>query len=164
MIKFSKSLLLNPAKIWVSGIKCSSDNIVKILDVFNRQWAVVTIDSASAGSPLMTLIKDQGSEYFVRPRSAEYAEVSAVIPRSLSEAFLNKAISENPEIIFVFSLLDPANSAMCLQRSYEELVITGIVDVFISISLDENALLICMNKSLVSVRDMYAKIKALRFD
>ena len=112
----------------------------------------------------MTLIKDQGSEYFVRPRSAEYAEVSAVIPRSLSEAFLNKAISENPENIFVFSLLDPANSAMCLQRSYEELVIAGIVDVFISISLDENALLICMNKSLVSARDMYAKIKALRFD
>lgn len=61
----------------------------------------------------------------------------------------------------MFSLRDPANAVMCLQHSYEELVTKGIVDVFISISFDENALLICMNKSLVSLRDVYLQIKAL---
>ena len=61
----------------------------------------------------------------------------------------------------MFSLRDPANAVMCLQHSYEELVTKGIVDVFISISFDENALLICMNKSLVPLRDVYPKIKAL---
>ncbi len=50
---------------------------------------------------------------------------------------------------------------MCVRPSYEELVTKGIVDVFISVSLDENALLICMNKSLVPLRDVYPKIKAL---
>lgn len=50
---------------------------------------------------------------------------------------------------------------MCVRHSYEELVTKGIVDVFISVSLDENVLLICMNKSLVSLRDVYQKIKAL---
>lgn len=48
---------------------------------------------------------------------------------------------------------------MCVRHSYEELVTKGIVDVFISVSLDENALLICMNKSLVSLRDVYPKLR-----
>ena len=52
---------------------------------------------------------------------------------------------------------------MCVRPSYEELVTKGIVDVFISVSLDENALLICMNKSQVPLRDVYPKIKALHF-
>ena len=96
-----------------------------------------------------------------RPRSAEHAEISAIIPPSLFGDFLDKAIHEAPENVFVFSLCDPANAGMCLRYSYEELVTKGIVDVFISISFDENVLLICMNKSLVSPRDVYPQIKAL---
>ena len=164
MVRLSKNLLLNPAKVWIFGIKCSFDNIAKILDVFNFQWLAVTVDSVTAESPLLTLIKDHGFEYFVRPCSAGQEEISAVIPYSLSEKFLNKALNEDPENIFVFSLPDPANDAMCLRRPYEEAVAAGSIDVFISISLDENAVLICMNKSLIPVRDVYAKIKALRFD
>jgi len=118
----------------------------------------------TAGSPLLTLIKDQGFESYVRLCSAGYEEISAVIPYSLSKEFLNKANNEDPENIFVFSLPDPANSAMCLRRPYEESVADGSTDIFISISSDENAVLICMNKSLIPVRDVYAKIKALRFN
>jgi len=63
------------------------------------------------------------------------------IPPSLFGDFLDKAIHEAPENVFVFSLCDPANAVMCVRHSYEELVTKGIVDVFISVSLDENALL-----------------------
>ena len=115
-------------------------------------------------SGLLTLIKDQGFESYVRLCSAGYEEISAVIPYSLSKEFLNKANNEDPENIFVFSLPDPANGAMCLRRPYEESVADGSTDIFISISSDENAVLICMNKSLIPVRDVYAKIKALRFN
>ena len=164
MVRLSKNLLLNPAKVWISGIKCSFDNIAKILDIFNLQWIAVTVDSVTAGSPLLTLIKDQGFESYVRLCSAGYEEISAVIPYSLSKEFLNKANKEDPENIFVFSLPDPANGAMCLRRPYKESVADGSTDIFISISSDENAVLICMNKSLIPVRDVYAKIKALRFN
>ena len=95
---------------------------------------------------------------------AEYVKISVVIPYSLLNDFLNKAIHEEPENIFVFHLRDPANSVMCLQYSYEELVVTGIVDVFVSIALDENVLLVCMNKSLISPQEVYMKIKALHFN
>lgn len=164
MIKFSKNLLLNPAEIRISGIKCSFNNIVKISTVFEFKWIVVTIDSVKEESSLLTLVKDQGLKYFERPRSAGYVEISAVIPYLLFEDFLDKAIKENPENIFVFNLLDPASSVMCLQRSFEELVTKGIADVFISISLDENALLICMNKSLILPQELFKRLKALCFD
>lgn len=164
MIKFSKNFLLNPAEIRISGIKCSFNNIVKIATVFDCKWIVVTIDSVTEGSSLLTLVKDQGLKYFARPRSADYVEISAVVPYPLFEDFLDKAIKEDLENIFVFNLLDSANSVMCLQHSFEELVATGITDVFISISLDENALLICVNKSLRLPQEVFKKIKALRFD
>lgn len=48
---------------------------------------------------------------------------------------------------------------MCLRYSYEELVTKGIVDVFISISFDENVLLICMNKSLVPLGMCIPKLR-----
>lgn len=56
MIKFSKNLLFNPAKIQAFGIRCSFNNIAKILNAFNCKWAVVTIDSAAEGSTLLTFI------------------------------------------------------------------------------------------------------------
>lgn len=163
MIKFSKNLLLNPATIRVSGLDCSVNNIVKIVDVFHCKEMVVTVDSVTEESSLLVFMKTQGLKYFERSRSAKHAEISSIIPSSLFRAFLDKAIYEAPENIFVFSLRDPANTVMCLRHSYEELVTTGIVDVFISISFDENALLICMNKSQVPLRDVYPKIKALHF-
>lgn len=164
MIKFSKNLLLNPAEIRISGIKCNFNNIVKISTVFDFKWMVVTIDSVKEESSLLALVKDQGLKYFTRPRTAGYVEISAVVPCPLFEDFLDKVIKEDPENIFVFNLLDPVNSIVCLQRSFEELVATGITDVFISISLDENALLICVNKSLLLPWEVFKRIKALHFD
>lgn len=164
MIKFTKNLLFNPAKIWISGINCSFNNIVKIFTVFDFKWIVVTVDSVTEVSPLLTLVKDQGLKYFARPCSDGYVEISVVVPYPLFENFLDKAIKENPENIFVFNLLDPENSAMCLRWPFEKLVTTGITDVFISISLDENAVLICVNKSLILPKELFKRLKALYFD
>ena len=164
MIRFSKQLWLNPAKIWISGIRCSFNNIVKISTVFDFKWIAVTIDSVAEGSSLSEFVKDQGLKYCASPRSGGYAEISAVVPYPLFDDFLDKAIKEDPENIFMFNFLEPADGVICLQRSFEELVTTGITDVFISIASDENALLICMNKSLIPPKDVYEKIKSLRFD
>ena len=76
---------------------------------------------------------------------------------------MDKAIKEKPENIFMLNLLEPAGN-VCLQQPFEELVITGITDVFISIALDENALLICMNKSLVIPQEVFKRLKKLCFD
>lgn len=164
MIKISKSLLLNPAQIWVSGIKCNFKNIAKIVNVLDCKWIVVTIDSLTKDSSLLALVKKQGLKYFLKQHAANYIEVSVVIPYSLFEGILEKAISEDPENIFVFNLLDPTNWDIQLQHSFEELVATGITNLFISISLDENALLISVNKFLIQPQELYRKIKALRFD
>ncbi len=164
MIKFTKSLLLNPAEIWISGIRCSFHNIIKISTVFDFKWIAVTIDSVAEGSSLLEFVKDQGLKYFARPRSAGFVEISALVPYPLFEDFLDKAIKESPENIFMFHCLEPASSVICPQRPFEELVTTGITDVFISISLDENALLICVNKSLIPPRELFERLKALCFD
>lgn len=164
MIKISKNLLLNPAQIWISGINCSFKNIVKIVNVLDCKWIVVTIDSLTKDSTLLTLVKVQGLKCFVKQKSANYIEVSVIIPYFLIEELLEKAISEDPENIFVFNLLDPTNWDVHLQHSFEELVTTGITNVFISISLDEKALLISVNKSMIQPQELYRKIKALRFD
>ena len=164
VIRFSKQFWLNPAKIWVSGIRCSFNNIVKISSVFDLKWIVVTIDSVTEGSSLLTFVKDQGLKYFARPCSIGYVEMSAVVPYPLFEDFLDKAIKEDPENIFVLNLLDPANGSACMQHSYEEAVIAGSADVFISIALDENALLICVNKSLIIPQKVFKRLKELCFD
>lgn len=164
MIKISKNLLLNPAQIWVSGIKRNFKNIVKIANILDCKWIVVTIDSLTKDSSLLVLVKKQGLKCFLKKHSANYIEVSVIIPYFLFEDLLEKAISEDPENIFVFNLLDPTKWDIHLQYSFEELVATGITNVFISISLDENALLIYVNKSLIQPQELYRNIKALRFD
>lgn len=164
MIKISKNLLLNPAQILVSGIKCNFKNIAKIADVFDCKWIVMTIDSLTKDSSLLALVRNQGLKYFLKQQSSNYIEVSVIIPYSLFEDLLEKAIREDPENIFMFNLLDPTNWDIFLQHSFEELVATGITNVFISISFDENALLISVNKALTQPQELYRKIKALRFD
>ena len=57
MIKFSKMFFTNPAKIWISNIKCSFNNVVKIIKVFNCEWMTMTIDSIAEGSALLTFPK-----------------------------------------------------------------------------------------------------------
>lgn len=164
MLKITKNLLFNPAQIWVSGIKCNFKNIVKITNVLDCKWIVMTIDSLTKDSSLLSLVRNQGLKYFLKQHAANYIEVSVIIPYCLFEDVLEKAISEDPENIFVFNLLDHTDWGIHLQHSFEELVITGITNVFISISLDENALLISVNKALIKPKELYRKIKALQFD
>ena len=164
MIRFSKILFLNPAKIWISGVKCSCDNIIKIVNIFDWKWIALTIDSVTEESPLLKFAKKQKLKYSVKKRSTNFIELSVVVPHDLFNCFLEEAISEDPENIFVFNLLDSTNWDIHLQRSFEELVASGITNAFISISLDENALLISVNKSLIQPQKLYRKIKALRFD
>ena len=63
MIKFSKNLLLNPVTIRVSGLDCSENNIIKIVDLFHCKEMVVTLDSVTEESSLLAFIKAQGLKY-----------------------------------------------------------------------------------------------------
>lgn len=164
MIRFSKILFLNQAKIWISGVKCSYDNVIKIANIFDWKWIALTIDSVTEESPLLRFVKNQKLKYSVKQRSTNYIEISVVVSQDLFSCILKEAISEDPENIFVFNLLYVTNWDIHLQCSFEELVATGITNAFISISLDENALLISVNKSLIQPQKLYRKIKALQFD
>lgn len=155
---------MNPAKIWISGIECSYDNIIKISDIFECKWISLSIDSLLEESPLLTFIKDQGLKYFIKQRLTNHMEISVVVPYSLFADILEKAINEDPENIFISNIIDPTNWDEQLQRPYEELVVTGITNVFICISLDENTLVISVNKSLLPSQEVYKKIRALRFE
>ncbi len=73
-------------------------------------------------------------------------------------------MNENPENIFVYSLREWKKYNMCLQYSFEELVVKGIADVCITISLDENAMRICMSKFRLPIRKVFKKIKALKLN
>ena len=164
MINFSKNFVFNPAEIRIFNIKCNFNNIAKISTALDFKNLFVTIDSVTAECSLLTLIKDQRLRYFEKLRSNDCVEISAIVPCSLFDAFLNQAIKENPENIFIFNLIDSTSSGMCLLSPFQKLVAKGIADVFVSISLDENAMLICMNKSLISPRSFFKKLKALCFD
>lgn len=164
MIKISKNLLFNPIQIRISGVKCNSRNITKVVNVFNYKRVMVTIDSLTKDSSLLSLIKKKGLEYFVNRQSVNYVELSVIVPYFLFEDILGDAISEKPENIFILHLLDQSNEDVYPQYSFENLVINGIANMFISISFDENALLILANKYLLQPQDIYRKIKTLQFD
>lgn len=164
MIKISKNTLFNLAQIRVSGVKCNFNNIVKIIDIFDFKWIVMTVDSLTKNNMLLSFLKHQGWKCYIKEHKDNYVEVSAVIPYSSFADVLGKALDEDPENIFVFNFLDSIDLDIHLQHSFEELVTAGITDVFISVSMDENALLISANKSLLQTQDLYRKIKALRFD
>ena len=95
---------MNPAQIWIFGIQCSPDNIIKIADAFNNKWIIVTIDSVTEESSLLTFIKDQDINYVVKQHSDNNIEISIAISYDLFETVLRKADSENPENIFVYDL------------------------------------------------------------
>lgn len=120
MIKFTKNLLFNPAEICISGIRCNFDNIAKISTIFDFKWTEVTIDSVKEGSSLLEFVKVQGLKNFIRHHSSGNIEMSVVVPCPLFEVFLDKAIKENPENIFMLNLLEPAGN-VCLQQPFEEL-------------------------------------------
>lgn len=162
MIKISKNLLLNPTQIRISDVKCNFKNITKVVNIFHCTWIVLTIDSLTRDSSLLPLINDQGLKHTIMQRSANYLEISVIVPYSILGDILERAISEEPENIFIVNLLNPTNGYIYLQHTFEELVVTGVANVFISISLDENALLISANKYLVQPRELYRKIKTLR--
>lgn len=161
MIRFSKILFTNSAKVYVSGIRCSYDNIVKIVGIFDCTHISLTVDSVARESQLLTFIKEHGLNYFIKQQAANYVELSAEVPCSLFNCILEKAICEKPENIFIFNLLDPSSWNMQLQRPFDELVAMGVTDMFISASLDEDALLISINRSLLSAKDVYKKIRLL---
>lgn len=163
MIRFSKILFMNPAQIWVSGIECSYDNIIKISNIFECKWIALTIDSLPERSQFLTFIKTQGLKYLVK-QQLNYTEISVAVPHVLFTDVLKKAISEDFENIWIYNLLDPTSWNEQLWHPYEKLVITGITDVVICISTDENVLSVFFNKFLLPAKEVYKKIKALRFE
>ena len=106
VIKFTKNLLFNPAEICISGIRCNFNNIAKISTIFDFKWTEVTIDSVKEGSSLLEFVKVQGLKYFIRHHSSGNIEMSVVVPCHLFEVFLDKAIKENPENIFMLIYLN----------------------------------------------------------
>ena len=103
MIKFSKMFFTNPAKIWISNIKCSFNNVVKIIKVFNCEWMTMTIDSIAEGSALLTFVKKHNLEYAERHLSNCNIELSVLLPHTLLKEFLEKAFNEEPENIFIYN-------------------------------------------------------------
>ena len=98
--------LINPAEICISGIRCNFNNIAKISTIFDFKWTEVTIDSVKEGSSLLEFVKVQGLKYFIRHHSSGNIEMSVVVPCHLFEVFLDKAIKENPENIFMLIYLN----------------------------------------------------------
>lgn len=163
MIRFSKNFLTNPAQIWIYGIQCSPDNIIKIADSFKNKWMIVTIDSVTKESSLLKYIKDQGINYVVKQHSDNNIELSIAILYDMLEAVLKKADCENPENIFIFDLPNLTNWSEYLQYSFEKLVSTGVANMFLSVDLDENAMLLTLDKHVLSLQELYRRIKRLQF-
>lgn len=161
MIKYTRNFLFNPAQLQVSNIIGDYDNIQRIVKVFNCKLLVMTIDSVSKESELIGLAEKQQLQYFTKPYDNDYTELSIVVPYASFGDFLKKAISEEPENIIIFDLLDPTTVGEQLQLPHKELVIGGNTDVSITIALDENAMMIYMNKSLIRPQEVYKKIKLL---
>lgn len=164
MIKFSKMFFTNPAKIWISNIKCSFNNVVKIIKVFNCEWMTMTTDSIAEGSALLTFVKKHNLEYAERHLSNCNIELSVLLPHTLLKEFLEKAFNEEPENIFIYNSFHMNCNMACTRHSLEELTATGATDACISIALDEDAILICMNKSRYSSKDVFQAIKSLHFE
>lgn len=164
MIRFSKNTFTNPAQIWISNIKCSYENLIKIVDIFDCKWITLTVDSVTEGSPFLTWIAKQRVKYFPKQHSEGYMEVSVIMPYNLLGSVLEKAICECPENIFILNSINAENWTEQLRHPFEKLITTGSVDMCISASLDENAVLIYLNRYSLLPNGVYKSIRALRFE
>ena len=107
-----KNLITEPPSVTIYGVECSAENLLKVLGVFDCGHVLVTVDSVAAESTIIAS-GEGGVPCFVKPSAGNRAELSAVVPCGMARAFLEKAIAEEPENIFVFVLPDPANAADC---------------------------------------------------
>lgn len=163
MIRISKILFINPAKVWISGIECNYDNIIKITDVFDLKYIILGIDSLAEDSSLLKFIKEEDLKYCIKKDSA-YFEMYVEVPYNLFKCILREAVNEDPENIFVLNLFGHANWEDLLHGSLEGLVVKRIANPFISIGRDKRGVLVSLNKDLLSPRETYKKIRALQFE
>ena len=164
MIRISKILFINPAQIWISGIECCYDNIIKITDIFDFKYIVLGIDSLAEDSSLLKFLKEEDLKYCIIKKDSAYFEMLVEVPYNLFKCILRKVVDEDPENIFVLNLFDHANWVDLLHRSFEGLVAKGIANLFISIGRDERGILVSFNKDLLFCREAYKKIRALQFE
>lgn len=164
MISFSKMLFFKLSQIRISGIDCNYSNLSKIIDVFDMEHIIITIDSVTEESMLLKYVREQPFEYYLNKTSNGYMEVSIVTSKAIFNTVLEISLNEDPENVFLSNLIDHDNHKYQFRYPQEEIVSKGITDMTISISLDENEILIYLNKELLHPKTIYKKLKALSFE
>ncbi len=119
MIRISKILFINPAKVWISGIECNYDNIIKITDVFDLKYIILGIDSLAEDSSLLKFIKEEDLKYCIKKDSA-YFEMYVEVPYNLFKCILREAVNEDPENIFVLNLLAMQIGRICCMDLWKD--------------------------------------------
>lgn len=163
MIKLTKLFMINPAQIQITGVKCNYFNIKSIISVFEWKLIVLTVDSVKKEGAFYEFIKRKELKHYIKPSSKDEVEITVIVTIDLLLCALDELVNEYPENIFISNIFTDTDIDMLFQSSFENLVIKGYSDFSILLSLDEKSVLILMNKLLISPKDAFNKLKAMKF-
>lgn len=163
MIKLTKLFMINPAQIQITGVKCNYFNIKSIISVFEWKLIVLTVDSVKKEGAFYKFIKRKELKHYIKPSSKDEVEITVIVPIDLLLSVLDEVVNEYPENIFISNIFTDTDIDMLFQSPFENLVIKGYSDFSILLSLDEKSVLILMNKLLISPKDAFNKLKAMKF-
>ena len=163
MIKLTKLFMINPSQIQITGVKCNYFNIKSIISVFEWKLIVLTVDSVKREGAFYEFIKSKELKHYIKPSSKDEVEITVIVTIDLLLCALDELVNEYPENIFISNIFTDTDIDMLFQSSFENLVIKGYSDFSILLSLDEKSVLILMNKLLISPKDAFNKLKAMKF-
>lgn len=144
--------------ITLTGLACTASNIRKIMDLFSGERVGLSLIALEEDSPMITWLEGQRWEL---QGDRQHGIVTVNVPWDRLPMALEKAAAETPEAMVLFlPSLSPAGKTW---EEWEEKMKEGNLDVFLWISPEENTLMLAVRKGLFPPKELFRRVKSLKF-
>lgn len=164
MIRFQRLHLWQWSQIIISGIRCTSVNIRKIVDALNFDYVGINIYTLPLKSTFLSYLVEKKIDFVSSKKSEEVIDVSLKVHRDLIDFILNQLEDRDPEIIMIYNLKECSDWKGQINIDLETLISTEIIDIGICITCDENTILVMAHNNTYNVKELYKKLKAFNYE
>ena len=145
-------------RITLTGLACTASNIRKVMDLFPGERVGVSLIALEEDSPIITWLEGQRWDLRI---DRLHGDVTMNVPRERLPFALEKAAAETPEVMVFF--LPPLSPARKIGEEWEGKMKEGDLDVYLCASPDENTLMLAVRKGLFPPKELFCKVKELKF-
>lgn len=144
--------------ITLTGLACTASNIWKIMDLFTGERVGLSLIALEEDSPMITWLEGQRWDLQI---DRLHGNVTVNVPWERLPMALEKAAAEIPEAMILFlPSLSPVGPTW---EEWEEKMKEGDLDVYLCASPDENTLMLAVRKGLFPPKELFRRVKSLKF-